>query len=1027
MNTPVNHDERLVLGLDIGSNSIGWALIALEDGKPKRFIDIGVRIFNRGVEDKVPTPKNAKRRLARLSRRVVQRRSRRRRRLESYLSKLQLLPAELKDYSQRERTLNALGDPYELRAKALDEELTPYELGRVFLHLVQRRGFLSNRKTAMGDLVDDPDVMEILDKEDQEDVTGLKTEEGQFKQQIASLREAIRTSKHRTLGEYLFKSKDLDSKRNRLRNGGDLRTDRAMYRQELHQIWEVQEKFHSLLNDDVREQIEEIIFFQRPLKLKADRVGKCSLEVRNKRCADARLEFQEFRYLQDVNNLSYLDPYTDKIAQLSVEQKNTLLPLFEKNKTVSYPKIRKILGFDKSYVFNLEAAENKKLKGNLTSLSIENVMPDWDQYEQEKKALLVEDLLSIKKKSALFKRLQTHWKFSAEQAISLSLLEFEEGHSNLSLKAIRKLLPFLRNGMRYDEARVAAGYGYEDKESKALDKLPAPPPIPNPIVNRGMSEVRKLVNAIIKTYGKPDILRVEMARDLEMNTKRYKQFTSRQNKNTKANQNAEEQWTEVAQANPHLKLRKYPSRDDKIKFRLWEDQDRLCAYSCRPISMTQLFSQDTETDHIIPYSFSLDDSYMNKVVCFAQENRNKSQQTPIDAFGRSGEKWDQITAALSRWDKSLHSKKERFYKRENEIDKDFQSSQLTDTRYIAREALSYLGLLGSDVTTTKGIMTSWLRHQWGLNSLISEVDEKDRSDHRQHAIDAAITACIDRPFYQTLVRLAKDIETSQAGLTMRDLHTDEPWSEFRDELQIRINTMMISHQTSSKIQGPLHEETGVGFVEGVGTVYRKDVSPDLNIQNVIDDTVREILQKHLDTYGDPKIAFGGEHPVYQRNGKTRIKRVRVRQSNTTRDRLNKNKFAIKDQHGQPFKWHSFGNIHAVKIFYDKETSRYETVIETVAEVKKKLFSKSQNSSEDDKELSFVLYKNDAVTVRVNNEERLFRVQKISFTSNCITLVKNHLAKSQRKDDSIQLSLSHKNILELKLQKVALNVLGRPSD
>ena len=1024
MSQLVNHNEKQsVLGLDIGSNSIGWALLELEDEKPTGIIDTGVRIFNRAVEDKIPTPKNAKRRQARLARRVIQRRARRKARMQRFLMELGLLPTELATNHNRERLLNDLGDPYELRAKALDTPLNEYELGRVLLHLVQRRGFLSNRKTAMGDLVDDPDVLAALGEEDEQEITTASDEEGQFKQQIAALRERISESGYRTLGEYLYKADGLESRRNRIRNGGDLRTDRAMYRHELHAIWNTQKTYHAQLTEETLETIEEIIFYQRPLKLKADRVGKCSLEPKKKRCAIARLEFQEFRYLQDINNLAYIDPNTDEVKRLTKEQHSKVIPLFEQKKTVTYPQIRKVLGFDKSYQFNLERAENKKLKGNLTAIAIAEVCPYWEGFDADQRKRLVEDLITYEKRSKLRDRLQSHWRFDTAVAIQLCLLEFEDGYSNVSLRAINNLLPFLRQGNLYSEAREAAGYGYEIEEEN-LDRLPSPPVLTNPIVNRGLNEVRRLVNAIIKVYGKPDAIRIEMARDLEMNTKRYKQFVSRQKKNTTANDEAVEKWQEYSKANPKLGLRKYPVRDQKLKYRLWMDQGQKCAYSNRMISINQLFSNDTEVDHIIPYSMCLDDSYMNKVVCFSGENRTKGQQTPIEAYAQQPDRWDQITQAVQKWDKSLYSKVQRFYQYSDALEKDFISSQLNDTRYISREALAYLKKLGTDVTTSKGTVTSWLRHQWGLNSLISEEDEKDRADHRQHSIDAVITACLDRSFYKIMVDTAKDLERRGSSLRMKDLVSDEPWDGFRSELGDRLERMVISHQTSSKITGALHEETGVGFIEGVGTVYRKPVSEDLNLGDVIDPKVREILESHLAAHGGvKKIAFSSEHPIYHADGKTRIKRVRCVQSKQyrTKAKLEKNKTAIKDREGNPFKWHSYGNVHSANVFKDGDT--FSTEYETTFHAKRKAVERVN----DERAPLFRLHKNDAVELILNGVKKIRRVQKIDFTGGRISLMQNHLSKAEKKGDTLLISLNDKNIKTYQLRKLSIDILGRCVD
>ena len=127
--------QQKVLGLDLGSNSIGWALLKEEAGQALEIVDLGSRIFSKAVEEKVPTPKNQKRREMRLGRRVLQRRSRRKQRMLNYLVSLSLLPKELQNNTQPEIILNEIGNPYELRSKALDEQLKPYEFGRILLQI----------------------------------------------------------------------------------------------------------------------------------------------------------------------------------------------------------------------------------------------------------------------------------------------------------------------------------------------------------------------------------------------------------------------------------------------------------------------------------------------------------------------------------------------------------------------------------------------------------------------------------------------------------------------------------------------------------------------------------------------------------------------------------------------------------------------------------------------------------------------------------------------------------------------------
>ncbi|MFQ5598722.1 MAG: type II CRISPR RNA-guided endonuclease Cas9 [Nitrospiria bacterium] len=1002
---------KRILGLDLGTNSIGWALLEAGEGQPNKIVDLGSRIFIKAVEEKTPTPKNKKRRDARLARRVIQRRAKRKARMLEYLIQLGLLPSELKDHPQPEIILNTLGNPCQLRKKGLDTPLEKYELGRVFLHLVQRRGFLSNRKTLLDrEMLDDPDVQEELSKlEGLEDNSSERTkEETAFKKNISALRGKIKNSGCRTLGEYLASRGHHECKRNRSREGGYLRTDRQMYRDELDLIWKKQAKHHVFLSDNVLEEIERMIFYQRPLKLKSNRIGKCSLEPSRKRANMGRLEAQRFRYLQDINSIRFFDPEDEEIRPFSQEQRMELIDFFERESSPTFAKIKNRLKLHKKTEFNLENG-TKKLKGNITACEIRAVVPQWDRWEKEKQHALVEDLLTIKKKSVLKKRLVTHWSFDAETAVRLCLLEFEAEHANLSVKAMNRLLPFLEEGQIYSDARISAGYGYEIKAEDVKDRLGPSPDLPNPIVKRALSELRRVINALIAEYGKPDAVRIEMARDLEMNTKRYQAFLKQQKENTQANEEAVQAYQLMIETNPHLGLSKYPDKGDKIRYRLWKDQQERCAYSGRTIGLTALFSTEIDVDHILPYSLSLDDSYMNKVVCYAAENRNKGQRTPIDAFGGNAEKWNQITQAVNRWDKKLRAKKDRFFMTSAELqDRDFIETQLNDTRYICREAKEYVKQLGADVNVSKGSVTAWLRHQWGLNTLIGETNEKERTDHRHHAIDAVVIACVDRRFYQALVRRAKAAENMNPGFTLKNLKVDLPWHGLRSELQQCLNDMIVAHTPIRKLTGALHEETGIGFIEGIGTVKRVDLNGDFKpkqVEKIVDNDVRDIVRKHLERYNNkPKEAFSENVTVYHKDGRTPIKRVRIRQSETAKAKLEKSKLGVKDKQGKIFKWMAYGNMHHVEIIRHKETGKYTGVFVTMMEASRRakgIHGKKEPIIRTDhgkaNEFFMALHINDMVSVGKEGQRVFYRVQKLDSANKRVNL-RLHTASTLKKVD-----------------------------
>ena len=315
------------LGLDLGTNSIGWALIGhREDDQPNSLIDCGVRIFQEAVEAKTRTPKNHARRAARQMRKQLARKRMRRDLLRKILTDARWLDESFREYAG-EAAFNALGDPYQLRKKSLDEKLTLAELARVLMHLNKRRGFQSNRKAQ-------------------------KDEDGKVRTEITKLTKRIESNNCRTLGEY-FASVNVPR--------GQY-TDRSMYKREFDLIWEKQTTFYpEALTAERRAQIHNAIFFQRPLKVQKFLVGKCPFETDRKRAPRALQETQRARYLQDINNLEVKDPIKRSYRKLRDDERTKLIALLEKQKSLSWGAAKKKLGLHENELFNLEEGNKTEL------------------------------------------------------------------------------------------------------------------------------------------------------------------------------------------------------------------------------------------------------------------------------------------------------------------------------------------------------------------------------------------------------------------------------------------------------------------------------------------------------------------------------------------------------------------------------------------------------------------------------------------------------------------------------------------
>jgi CRISPR-associated endonuclease Csn1 len=920
--------QGVILGIDLGPNSLGWALLRLNDSN-EGIIAVGARAFEAGLDnletDGRGKSRNVERREARLRRRQYERRSRRKEKLAHILQQHGLFPSGHVDTSEgRHNILNNLDaslnfvSPFKLRAKALNEKLSPLELGRVFYHLAQRRGFKSNRKSTL---------------KKNEDI-------GKVKQVVSELQKAIEQNGKRTLGEYFA---GLNPYQQRIRGRY---TSRQMYEDEFHQIWESQRRYHpELLTDDLRKVIHDAIFKQRPLKSQKHLVGTCELEPGRKRAPLALLMSQRFRYLQKINDLQILNLDTGEVRDLTEEERQTLTQSLEHVNELSFPRIRKLLKLQRTCRFNLEEGGEKRLMGNRTAAKIIDAigLERWQKLSEQEHDALVEDMRSIVEDETLKKRCIRVWKFDEETAEKLSQIALEEGYVNFSKQAITMLLPRLEAGTSLQTAIKELYPERFERLEEPLEFLPPldsdyMPDIRNPIVTRSLTELRRVVNAIIKQHGKPDFIHIELGRDLRQTAKQREKTVKRMRANEKARKDAAGKIAKEAKINN-------PSRDDILKVLLAEECDWTCPYTGRKIKMQSLLGAHPQFDieHIIPRDRSLDDSFFNKTLCYAEENRNrKHNRTPYEAY-HGTEQWDDIIARVRRFKGDARNEKlRRFLMTPEEVEKilpEFTSRQMNDMRYAARLAKKYLGLLyggvkddGIDtdgkrrVMATSGGVTAYLREVWGLNSILGDGPGKSRDDHRHHAVDAIVVALTDAG---TIKMLSDAARRAQLERRRRFGKVEPPWEGFLQQVREHIHNVVTSHRLDKRVRGPMHEETfyGTPYTGQDGKTYvhvRKPVEAlsARDIDSIVDPSVREAVKTKLAELGqqDPKKAFAApeNHPSLKSgdNRSIPIHRVRIRRALETfpvgRDgriryvqsdtNHHMEIFEVLDEKGQTIKW-----------------------------------------------------------------------------------------------------------------------------
>lgn len=820
--------QKYRLGLDIGTNSIGWAALTLDrDDRPNGILNMGVRIFSDGRNPKDGSSLAVARRVPRGMRRRRDRYLRRRTDLMDALIALDLMPSD-----EAERQALVALDPYELRARAAHRVLTPSELGRALFHLDQRRGFKSNRKTD-------------------------SAEDNKLTAKIGQLDRSIKQSGANTLGEYLHKRR-CKGKMVRSRPEAGFYPYRALYEYEFDKIREVQASHHSL-RPDQWDHLRDIMFFQRPMKPVDP--GWCLLEDGERRAYRALPCGQEFRMVQEANNMRILLP-GQPATFLTRDQRDRVVKELRTKKELKLDALAKLLKLPSAARVNLLDENRKALKGDETAarLSHKNAFGRlWHSLARSRRTDIVRKLIETEDPNEIERAAMLEWGLSAIAAKTVAAIPMPEGYTRLSEKAIAKLLPIMEEqGLNYADAvaQIPEYRHHSDfRPNAALARLPyygvvltrhvvgADPTssignevarfgrIANPTVHIGLNQVRRIINRLIEIHGKPAEIVVELARELKMN----KEEKENERRTIRENETARKRRNETA----HREL----SAEDHRRLRLWEEQRygsaNVCPFTGLSISFEMAISDRTEIEHILPFSKTRDDSMANKVLCLTEVNRVKRDRAPAEAFagnptaGRYPCNYDEILLRVS----SLpDNKRWRFYPNALERFEDeaaFLDRQLNETKYLSRITRLYLAHLYNEraqgrlrVRAIPGRLTAMLRGKWGLSTLLRDhnrlgSDEesgsarKNRDDHRHHAIDAFVVAMTDQGLLQRISQLNSDPDRTRLIENIGPPWVGFSHSSFREALDRMVVSHKPDHGTTGhkgKTTGPLYNDTAYGLI-----------------------------------------------------------------------------------------------------------------------------------------------------------------------------------------------------------------------
>ena len=832
----------LTFGFDIGIASVGWAVL-----NETRIVALGVRAFDKAETAKEGDSLNLIRRSARLMRRRLRRRAWRLTRLGRLLKRFGVI--DNADYFKTQPGHS--NSAWDLRVAALDRLLTAEEWARVLYHLCKHRGFYwiskAEEAKAEGDTSGESGKVK----------TGLKTTE--------KLLEKYRTAAEMVLNEFP------DAQRNK-QGEYTKALSRVLLDQELKNLFKSQ---RDLKNHYASEALEleirgtgdkksGLFWLQKPSLAGKDllkMLGHCTFEKSEYRAPKASFTAERHVWLTRLNNVRIT--VDGKSRPLNAAERAIALLLPYKDKAdgkFTYKHLRNALvtsGLDTAFKFTgfsypseqqiLEKKARSPEDDVMVKLSawhdlrlifkkheLESVWQQISTPALDGDAFLLDEIgrvLSVYKEDdetrSELERLQLP---GGEATIkALLTIRFDKFHA-LSLKALSKIVPHMQLGLRYDEACVAAGYHHSqfykvgkgeerllpplysgrDKDGKMVfnEELDVPR---NPVVLRSINQSRKVLNALVKEYGSPSAVHIELARDLSRPFDERRDIKKEQDAFRDRNEKDRDEFASHPQFASYMQANGKPKGKDFEKWRLYNEQQGKCAYSLEGFDLHRLLEAGyVEVDHALPYSRSFDDSKNNKVLVFAKVNREKGNLTPYEYLdGKNDSKAWRDFVGFAQGNKSWRQAKlsrllrKDFGKEESE---EFRDRNLNDTRYIAKFFKNYVERYlklekQADVSQAQrcvvlsGQLTAFLRARWGFIKIREESD-------RHHALDAVVIAACSHSMVKKLSDYSRNKELAQVKEGFVDMETGEivnpvmftqlnahfpaPWVDFRDEVIDRL-------------------------------------------------------------------------------------------------------------------------------------------------------------------------------------------------------------------------------------------------
>lgn len=842
-----------VLGLKVDFAGIGYA--GIEDDK---VVFCGVHAFSPPAEPRDERLLSEQRADARNQRRRL---ARARARLNAVIDLL--AQHGLASASALRECAGAEGETtWALRRSAFDRKLTDHELGRILYAIAKRRG---------------PDYA-YFGRRDMEDSGSPEFEAAEMTMLCAQrLQSAVEASGLTTVGAYLAGQ---DKQRNEPGSFDRLVT-RDMLRSEIAALFEAQRAFGNAMASAALERAyagsgvlderhtlsgEGVAFYQSPRQSGSAHAGACSLEPGEKRAPRHCATAEQFLLWSRLNACA-IRTQGGLERGLTFKEKKALEAAVNAHGALSYAKSRSVLGLgDQERLMGPDSAawkrpsngqENWKAAERPAFVAIRGTHALRQALGATLDVAAMDAIAEVLVHEADYqvRKARLRELVGKEMALTLAELDLPSGMSQLSLKALRRLLPVMEDGHAYDEAVAICGYG-SPSVCGTGEWLPPLGPIGNAAVSRCCVQARKVLNAVIARHGLPDCIRMEVGRDLDEDpaTRRMRQREAMRKEAEK----------ETAAAEARKLLGKGVTAEDVLKIRLWKEQSGRCAYTGARISKAALADRGrTVADRIHPVGRENDPSPANRVLTLAEVAAEKAGRTPFEAWGHTGA-WKDMAVSAER----LGGRKAALILADRRTD-------VTEWGY-RRERIGHAaGILRDHVITHLPVPggIDVLPGTWRRR--ITEVFDIPRQDlhDRALAFEAAAIAVASEEYIAAFA-------TWDAGKS-DDAEPPAPWAGFRAEVMEAVADIFVSRQPNRKVTGAAHEAMVRRVRKSDGLIVervRLEAVTFAHLERMVDRhrnrAVYDLLKARLEAFrGKPDKAFA--EPVFMpaRKGKPRGPRI----------------------------------------------------------------------------------------------------------------------------------------------------------